>query len=86
MLMVMDNGYADLPPGQAEPPAGHERTSARGAGRPDPKIDSAFRTIADADNRAITGLSMGGGQALGIGLEHLDTFRSIGCFSGRCNV
>nr|WP_260525835.1 alpha/beta hydrolase-fold protein [Gemmatirosa kalamazoonensis] len=32
--------------------------------------------------RALAGLSMGGGQALQIGLTHLDTFAWIGAFSG----
>ncbi|MCU1260979.1 MAG: putative esterase, partial [Bryobacterales bacterium] len=32
-------------------------------------------------DRAIAGLSMGGGQALQIGFTHLDTFRYIGVFS-----
>ena len=32
--------------------------------------------------RAIAGLSMGAGQALQIGLNHLDTFSTIGAFSG----
>ena len=35
----------------------------------------------DADHRAIAGLSMGGGQALTIGLKHLDTFAWVGGFS-----
>jgi enterochelin esterase family protein len=46
-----------------------------------PYIDRRFRTIADADHRAIAGLSMGGAQALRIGVSHLDQFRYIGLFS-----
>jgi enterochelin esterase family protein len=46
-----------------------------------PYIDRRFRTIADADHRAIAGLSMGGAQALRIGVNHLDQFRYIGLFS-----
>ena len=38
--------------------------------------------IADRDNRAIAGLSMGGGQSISIGLAHLDVFGHIGSFSG----
>jgi S-formylglutathione hydrolase FrmB len=45
-------------------------------------IDAKFRTKPDRDNRAITGLSMGGGQALRIGLTHPDTFSTVGSFSG----
>jgi enterochelin esterase-like enzyme len=36
---------------------------------------------ADADHRAVAGLSMGGGQALRVGLKNLDTFAWVGGFS-----
>ena len=44
-------------------------------------IDSHFRTIPDRDHRALAGLSMGGAQALRIGLNHLDQFAYLGAFS-----
>jgi enterochelin esterase-like enzyme len=46
-----------------------------------PFVDSTFRTIPDRDHRAIAGLSMGGAQALRIGVNHLDLFSYIGLFS-----
>ena len=46
-----------------------------------PFIDKNFRTIADSKNRAICGLSMGGGQSFYVGLESLDYFSSVGVFS-----
>ena len=46
-----------------------------------PLIDSMFRTIPQRESRAITGLSMGAGQAFTIGLNNLDTFAWIGEFS-----
>lgn len=46
-----------------------------------PYVEKLYRASAKADDRAIAGLSMGGGQALRIGLVHLDTFHSIGAFS-----
>ena len=46
-----------------------------------PYVDAHYPTKADADHRAVAGLSMGGGQALGIGLKHLDTFAYVGGFS-----
>jgi enterochelin esterase-like enzyme len=46
-----------------------------------PYVESHYPVKADADHRAIAGLSMGGGQALTIGLRHLDTFASVGGFS-----
>lgn len=47
-----------------------------------PFIDKNFRTIADADHRAIAGLSMGGMQTRVIGLNHPELFSQIGIFSG----
>ncbi|HYI96244.1 MAG TPA: alpha/beta hydrolase-fold protein [Bryobacteraceae bacterium] len=47
-----------------------------------PEIDSKYRTVPEAKNRAIAGLSMGSGQALTIGLANLDKFSYIGGFSG----
>lgn len=44
-------------------------------------IDSHFRTVPDREHRAIAGLSMGGAQALRIGLNHLNQFAYIGAFS-----
>jgi enterochelin esterase-like enzyme len=46
-----------------------------------PFIDSHFRTIPDRDHRALAGLSMGGGQAIRIGLNHLNQFAYLGAFS-----
>jgi enterochelin esterase-like enzyme len=46
-----------------------------------PYIDAHYPVKADAAHRALAGLSMGGGQALTIGLRHLDTFGSVGGFS-----
>jgi len=46
-----------------------------------PFIDSRFRTIPDREHRALAGLSMGGGQAVRIGLNHLDQFAYVGAFS-----
>jgi enterochelin esterase family protein len=39
-----------------------------------PFIDKKFRTIANADNRALSGLSQGGIQTVTIGLRHTDVF------------
>jgi enterochelin esterase-like enzyme len=83
MILVMDNGYAVK---QGAPAA----QSARGNEAFEdlvvtdlvPMIDRKFRTIADRGHRAIAGLSMGAGQAMQIGLGHLDQFAYIGAFSG----
>lgn len=46
-----------------------------------PFIDKNYRTLTDVKNRAICGLSMGGGQSFYVGLESLDFFGSVGIFS-----
>jgi enterochelin esterase family protein len=46
-----------------------------------PFIESHYRVIANAENRALSGLSMGGGQAFFVGLANKDKFASIGVFS-----
>jgi enterochelin esterase family protein len=42
-----------------------------------PLVEHKYRVTADADHRAIAGLSMGGGQALAIGLTHPDLFHYV---------
>src|SRR5438105_4666726 len=49
-------------------------------------IDANFRTVPDREHRAIAGLSMGGAQALRIGLNHLDQFAYIGAFSPAIDI
>lgn len=45
-------------------------------------IDSHYKTIADKNHRAITGLSMGGHGALYLALRHPDIFGAAGSMSG----
>lgn len=86
MIVVMEKGYATRANAAPQP---------TGPGRSDggafeevvikdliPMIDSTYRTLTDRDHRAIAGLSMGSGQAMQIGMNHLDTFSAIGAFSG----
>jgi enterochelin esterase family protein len=47
-----------------------------------PLVEAAYPVRTDAGSRAIAGLSMGGTQALYIGLEHPDRFSWIGTMSG----
>lgn len=51
-----------------------------------PAVESHYRTLTDADHRALAGLSMGGGQTLNFGLSHLDTFPWVGAFSAAPNT
>ena len=51
-----------------------------------PFIEANYSVKADRENRALAGLSMGGGQSLNIGLGNLDTFAWIGGFSSAPNT
>lgn len=46
-----------------------------------PAIDANFRTLADRENRAMAGLSLGGTQTYQITQANLDKFANIGIFS-----
>ena len=80
-IVVMPFGYGVPPNLQAQP---GENTAKFGRDLIEdviPLIESRFRTIADRDHRALVGLSMGGGEALTIGLNHLELFSHVGGFS-----
>lgn len=47
-----------------------------------PMVEKNYRVIADADHRAMAGLSMGGMQTHGITLNNPKTFAYVGIFSG----
>ncbi len=51
-----------------------------------PYVESHYSVKAGRENRALTGLSMGGGQSLNFGLKHLETFAWIGAFSSAPNT
>jgi enterochelin esterase-like enzyme len=46
-----------------------------------PQVEQSYRAATDRPSRAIAGLSMGGGESLFVGLNHLDRFSAIGGFS-----
>jgi enterochelin esterase-like enzyme len=46
-----------------------------------PTVEARFNTAPGGKNRAVAGLSMGGMQALAIGLRHPDRFAWVGVFS-----
>ena len=85
MLVVMDRGYATDPKEKETGQKGRfnfntfERVVINEL---IPMIDKNYRTLPDREHRAIAGLSMGGFQAVSIGLAHLDKFAHIGGFSG----
>ena len=51
-----------------------------------PFIEKTYPTLTDRENRAIAGLSMGGGQSLNFGLGNLDKFAWVGGFSSAPNT
>ena len=51
-----------------------------------PYIEKKFPVLNDRENRAIAGLSMGGGQSLNFGLGNLSTFAWVGGFSSAPNT
>lgn len=80
MIVVMPNGFART----GGDDGGRERDNAFEADLLQdilPYVESHYAARPGAEHRAIAGLSMGGGQALSIGLTHLDTFAWVGGFS-----
>jgi enterochelin esterase-like enzyme len=51
-----------------------------------PAIETRYSTYANRQNRALAGLSMGGGQSLNFGLTHIDKFAWVGGFSSAPNT
>lgn len=51
-----------------------------------PYIEKNFAVLKDREHRAISGLSMGGGQSLNFGLGNLDKFAWVGGFSSAPNT
>jgi enterochelin esterase-like enzyme len=89
MIIVMPNGRAT-----AEPPSQNFMSDFNYYAdfEPDllqdlmPYIESHYSVKADRDHRAITGLSMGGGQGLNFGINNLDKFAWVGGFSSAPNL
>ena len=94
MIVVMPNGRA-LADDRVPPP---DRTfspqNAAGFGKFErdlldcliPAIRAKYPAGTNREQRAIAGLSMGGGQSLNFGLGHLDTFAWVGGFSSAPNT
>ena len=83
MLVVIPNGNVSRP-GMS---AGGYNDEAMAVFREElfsniiPFIENNYRVKPDAANRAIAGLSMGGGQAFYTGLRNTDMFANVGVFS-----
>jgi enterochelin esterase family protein len=81
MLVVMTNGHTDGTWIGGSGPEGMKTLEKELIGDVIPFIEGDYRVRPDRESRAITGLSMGGGQAFTIGLRNLDTFAWVGEFS-----
>jgi enterochelin esterase-like enzyme len=78
MLVVMPNGTVPAPGGGRDFTSGFENELLKDVL---PTVESRYPVLAGREHRAVAGLSMGGGQALRIGLKHLDKFAWVGGFS-----
>lgn len=79
MIVVMPFGHTPPRPGVG--PGRNVDFASDLEGTLIPYVDSHFRTIATAGNRAMAGLSMGGWHSLQFGLPRPDLFGAIGIFS-----
>ena len=81
MIVVMSNGNVSTGGTGGYSSAGMAAFKSEMTQNIVPFIDKSFRTLVTVKNRALCGLSMGGGQAFYTGLESLDCFASVGVFS-----
>ncbi len=97
MVMVFPNGDANMTVDHPESEGFDSKKENRieGYGAPFendflkeiiPYIESHYSVYTDREHRALAGLSMGGGQALDIGLGHIDAFAYVGGFSAAPNI
>lgn len=94
MIIVMPNGRALPNDGVPAPDKIYSPENADGFARFErdlldcliPAIQAKYSVKTNRAQRAIAGLSMGGGQSLNFGLGHLDTFAWVGGFSSAPNT
>jgi enterochelin esterase family protein len=82
-VVVMPFGYG-VAPGTATSPGGANSQELFAKDLIDvviPLVQSRYRVSAERAQRAIAGLSMGGGESLGIGLNHVELFSYVAGFS-----
>lgn len=81
MIIVMTNGLTDGTWAGGSTPEGITALEQELMTDVIPLVEKNYRVKPGRENRAITGLSMGGGQAFIIGLRNLDKFEYVGEFS-----
>ncbi len=86
LVVVMPYGYA-YPPGSPSAGGPDAMKRQRAGFNRDliedviPLVQASYRVYTDREHRAIAGLSLGGGQALGAGLSHPELFSRVAGFS-----
>jgi enterochelin esterase-like enzyme len=93
MIVVMPNGsmprpavVAGVAPDPTAQRAAQQRFVDELLNNVMPYVEKNYRVIANRENRAIAGLSMGAGQTLAVAPTHLDKFSYIGVWSGGVNA
>jgi enterochelin esterase-like enzyme len=81
MIIVMTNGLTDGTWAGGSTPEAMKALEQELLVDVMPLVEKTYRVLPGKENRAITGLSMGGGQAFVMGLHNLDKFAWIGEFS-----
>jgi enterochelin esterase family protein len=89
IVMPLGYGFANVPDGMGQQFAGLatqkkliEAFSRCLLDEVIPEVEKTYRVQKDREGRAVAGVSMGGTQALYIGLNHPDCFAWVGSFSG----
>jgi enterochelin esterase family protein len=80
MIVVMPNGHT-LPSGETDRSKNTPNFAADLRDSIIPQVEKLYRTESGKSNRAIAGLSMGGGQSLFVGLTNLDKYDYVAGFS-----
>jgi enterochelin esterase-like enzyme len=94
MIVVMPNGRALADDRAPAPEKTFSPQNAEGFAKFErdllncliPAIQAKYSAGTNREQRALAGLSMGGGQSLNFGLKHLDTFAWVGGFSSAPNT
>jgi enterochelin esterase-like enzyme len=84
MLIVMPNGSAPRPgtPGAAQVPGANREWFTNELLKDIvPFVEKTYRVLPESENRALAGLSMGGGQTLRVVTTHPDQFAYVGVWS-----
>jgi enterochelin esterase-like enzyme len=94
MIVVMPNGRALADDRAPAPDQTFSPQNAEGFAKFErdlldcliPAVQAKYSVSTNREQRALAGLSMGGGQSLNFGLKHLDTFAWVGGFSSAPNT